>query len=222
MKKLLCLLLALLCTAAYAEGYDLPRKLLPHEEAALPLDRALTMARQAVDRVPAQAIIRAELVQTASGAKNWMVTIFDAATLADAWCVTLSAANGQLLGLEAAEDGFFAETYAAWTAQKGRHELWSLEDKQLYDAVYAMLPSYGLPAKNDMSAQKALERALFVLGLQNASGYEVGYGYLMGGDGYNGVWEISLVYAGQVSYRVNLDAVTGEVYYMEPDEAGNG
>ncbi len=222
MKKLLCLLLVLLCSTACAQGHDLPQTILSHEEAAVPLDRALTMAKRAVDKIPEQALIRAELVQTESGAKNWMVTIFDAATLADAWCITLNADNGQLLSLEAAQDGFFANAHAAWTDQKGPQVLWTLEDKQLYDAIYAMLPLYGLPTQADMTPEKALDRALFVLGLKDAAGYEVGYGYLMGGEGYNGVWEISLVYAGQVGYRVNLDAVTGEVYYMEPDEAGNG
>ena len=35
------------------------------------------------------------------------------------------------------------------------------------------------------------------------------------------MWEICLVKEDEVLYQVNLDAVTGEVYYMEPDE-GNG
>ena len=97
-----------------------------------------------------------------------------------------------------------------------------MEDKQLYDALYAVLPSYGLPMSTDMTQEAALSRALFVLGLPASEGYEVGYGFLAGGEGYNGVWEICLVQQGRVAYRVNLDAVTGEVYYMEPDEAGNG
>ena len=70
----------------------------------------------------------------------------------------------------------------------------------------------------------ALAKALAALGLDGTGGYEVGYGYLVGGEGYNGVWEISLVIDGQVGCQVNLDAVTGEVYYLdmymvEADEA---
>jgi hypothetical protein len=82
-----------------------------------------------------------------------------------------------------------------------------------------MMPAYGLPQVGDMSKEAVLTKALFVLGLQSADEYQVGYGYLMGGEGYNGVWEITLVKNGQVAYRVNLDAITGDVYYMEPDES---
>ncbi len=227
MKKLLCLLLALmLCPAAFAETTAekplMPLKLLGHDSAVIPLADALTRAKQAVGKVPEQSMIRAELAEMTDGVTAWVVTIFDTATFVDAWCIMLDASTGAILSVEAAEAGFFSKAYAAWTASKGIHELWSMEDKQLYDALYAVLPSYGLPMSGDMSAEKALSRALFVLGLASSEGYEVGYGFLAGGEGYNGVWEICLVQRGQVAYRVNLDAVTGEVYYMEPDDAGNG
>lgn len=223
MKKMMLLILALLlCTSACAEVTVLPVKILEHEAAAIQLANALTVARQAIDKEPAQATIRAELAEMSDGSKVWVVTIFDTATFVDAWCIAVDAASGKVVSVEAAEDGFFNHTYAAWTQAKGIQELWSMADKQLYDALYAVLPSYGLPMSNDMSAEKALNRALFMLGMTSASGYEVGYGYLTGGEGYNGVWEICLVQNGQVAYRVNLDAVTGEVYYMEPDESGNG
>lgn len=227
MKKWLSLLLALLlCPAAYAESNGnatvMPVKLLAHEEAALPLADALTRAKQTVTQAPGQSMIRAELAELSNGKKAWVVTIFDTATYADAWCIMLDAADGSVLSTEKAEAGFFTEAFAAWRASKGIQELWPMEDKQLYDALYAVLPSYGLPMSTDMTKEAALSRALFVLGLASSDGYEVGYGYLTGGEGYNGVWEICLVQQGQVAYRVNLDAVTGEVYYMEPDEAGNG
>ena len=70
----------------------------------------------------------------------------------------------------------------------------------------------------------ALMKAIDVLQLTNAVDYQVGYGYLMGsGDGeINGVWEVYFVQDGETVYKVNLDAVTGEIYYIEPDEEGNG
>ena len=227
MKKWILLILALmLCLPALAETpatpAALPVKLLEHDEARHDLTYALTEARSAVGQLPAQMMIRAELAEMSTGAKAWFVTLFDTETFLNAWCVTVDASTGVVISLEAAQEGFFPQTYAAWTAEKGLHALWPMEDKQLYDALYAMLPSYGLPQSGDMSAQEALNRALFVLGLSGTEGYEVGYGYLTGGEGYNGVWEICLVKDGAEAYRVNLDAVSGEVYYMEPDEAGNG
>lgn len=226
MKKLMTMLMVmLLCTAAFAEvpaQTALPVKILEHEAAAVSLEDALTTAKKSIDKVPEQAMIRAELAEMSDGKTAWVVTIFDTATFVDAWCIMLDASTGAIISMEAAEDGFFTQSYAAWMKEKGIHELWSMEDKQLYDALYAVLPSYGLPMSSDMSAEKALSRAAFVLGLTSVDGYEVGYGYLVGGEGYNGVWEICLIQNGQVAYRVNLDAVDGEVYYMEPDEAGNG
>lgn len=225
MKKILCLLLALLlCTAALAETAPqlLPVRLLPHEQAAISVTDALTLARQAVDKQIDQSLIRAELAELSDGTAVWVVTLFDTATFTDAWCIMLDAKTGAVRSVEAAEAGFFTQAYAGWTATKGIHAQWSMEDKQLYDALYALLPSYGLPMSTDLTKEAALDKALKALGLNGADGYEVGYGYLSGGEGYNGVWEICLLRDGQVVYRVNLDAVTGETYYMETETAGNG
>ena len=227
MKKLMMLLLAMmLCLPALAEPpaapAALPVQLLAHEEAVVPLAQAMEAAKAAVDEVPAQALIRAELAELADGAKVWVVTIFDTYTFLDCWCVTLDASTGAVAALEAGYCGSFDQTMAKWVQEKGVYALWSLDDKQRYDTLYALEPMYGLPLESDMSAGNALTKALFVLGMESSEGYAVGYGYLMGGEGYNGVWEITLVKNSQVAYRVNLDAVTGDVYYMEPDEAGNG
>lgn len=186
------------------------------------LSEAIAKAHAEIQALPEQYQTRAEVVRMSDDSYRWIVTVFDLVTLTDGWCMELDATTGAVLTQETAESGFFTHAYANWTAQKGMHELWSIADKQLYDALYAVQPSYGLPMSTDMSAEKALNRALFVLGLTSADGYEVGYGFLTGGEGYNGVWEICLVKDGAAAYRVNLDAVTGEVYYMEPDEAGNG
>lgn len=215
MKKWLCMLVALLMfVPALAEEVALPVRLLEHEEAAVPLTDALTTARAGVENMPQQSVIRAELAELSDGKKAWVVTIFDSASFNGGWCIMVDAATGAVLSQEAAQDGFFAQAYNTWTAQKGIQALWSMEDKALFDALYAMLPRYGLPIAA-MPDGNALTRALEAVGLKSAEGYEVGYGYLMGGEGYNGVWEICLVIDGQVDCRVNLDAVTGEVYYME-------
>jgi len=38
----------------------------------------------------------------------------------------------------------------------------------------------------------------------------------------NGVWEVWFMQENEMIYKVNLDAVTGEIYLIEPDEEGNG
>lgn len=222
MKKMMMLILALmLCVPAFAE-----------EQAAIPvevveeraqnhiqvgLNEAIAKAMAKITLMPEQYQTRAEVVRMSDDSYRWVVTVFDLTTLSDGWCFELDAATGAVMASYTAKDGFFQEANDRWTAQKGVHALWSLEDKQLYDALYAVLPAYGLPMSSDLTQDAALKKALFVLGLDSAAGYEVGYGYLMGGEGCNGVWEISLVVDGEVDCRVNLDAVTGEVYYLERD-----
>lgn len=224
MKKLMMLILVLmLCVPALAEGtVEIPVKITAPANGHIALETAINTALQGLPVQPAQYQTRAELVRMSDDSCRWIVTVFDLASLSAGWCVEIDAFSGDVVFSSTTYDGFFLDVYDRWTAKKGVHALWSLEDKQLYDALYAVLPSYGLPMDGDMLAGQALTKALFVLGLESSDGYAVGYGYLMGGDGYNGVWEICLVKNSQVVYRVNLDAKTGDVYYMEPDEAGNG
>lgn len=226
MKKLMMLILALLlCGSAFAEAPAVipVTKTLP-ANGTIALGDALIAAMTAMPAQPEQYQTRAELVCMSDDSRRWIVTVFDLMTFTDGWCVELDAFTGDVAMSYTTDDGFFWDAYNAWTAQKGPHVLWSLEDKQFYDTLYSMMPAYGLPMPGDLSAEDALKKALSVLAMDDADGYEVGYGYLMGGEGYNGVWEICLVVDGQVDCRVNLDAVTGEVYYLEtklqePDEA---
>lgn len=224
MKKLMMLLLAvLLCGTAFAqETAVIPVETKLPANGTIALEEAINMAMAAMPVLPEQYQTRAELVRMSDDSCRWIVTVFDQASLSAGWCVEIDAFSGEVVFSSTAYDGFFTDVYDRWTAKKGVHALWSLEDKQLYDALYAVLPSYGLPVDGDMPVGQALTKALFVLGLESSEGYAVGYGYIMGGEGYNGVWEICLVKNSQVVYRVNLDAKTGDVYYMEPDEAGNG
>lgn len=224
MKKLMMLLLALmLCVPAFAEeGMVVPVEIADPANGHIALETAITTALQELPVQPESYQTRAELVRMSDDGARWIVTVFDLTSLSDGWCVEIDAFSGDVVMSYTTYDGFFQDAYDRWVAKKGIHALWPLEDKQLFDALYAVLPSYGLPQVSDMSAGNALTKALFVLGLESSEGYAVGYGYLMGGEGYNGVWEITLVKNSQVAYRVNLDAVTGDVYYMEPDENGNG
>lgn len=224
MKKLMMLILAvMLCAPAFAEGSaDIPVKITAPANGHISLEAAISTALQELPVQPESYQTRAELVRMSDDNARWIVTVFDLTSLTDGWCVEIDAFSGEVLVSYTTYDGFFQDVYDRWTAQKGTYALWSLEDKQLYDALYALQPSYGLPVDGDMPAGQALTKALFLLGMTSSEGYSVGYGYIMGGEDYNGVWEICLVQNGQVAYRVNLDAQTGDLYYMEPDEAGNG
>lgn len=229
MKKMLTLLLALallLCTAL-AENTEetviLPVEIVEQTEDVVSLSAALDAAKQSLAVVPAESLIRAKLVRMSDDSRLWIVTIFDVATFyADAWCITVDAASGAVVETVTTDIGYFTGIFETWLQAKGPMALWSLEDKQIWDALYSLNPSSGQPVEGDMSQGEALAKAIDALSLTNAVEYQIGYGYLMGSGENNGVWEVYFVQEGEVVYKVNLDAGTGEVYYIEPDEEGNG
>lgn len=232
MKKILMLFLALLlCVPALAEERPVIPVEIVEERAQnhiqVGLNEAITKTMAEMPVQPASYQTRAEVVRMSDGSFRWIVTVFDLTTLSNGWCVEIDAASGAVAASYTTYDGFFLDVLDKWITAMGKSkDLWRMEDKALFDALYALQPVYGIPKEGDMSADDALERATIAVGPyfldDEVSGYLASFGYLMGGEGYNGVWEVCLSKDGVVNYRVNLDAVTGEIYYIEPDEAGNG
>lgn len=229
MKKILLALAALLLMlpAAMAEEAELP--VIPVEivvqgEGMLHLSDAVAKAEEALAVLPADCLTRAELVRMSDDSHQWIVSIFDLTSFTDAWSIGVDAVSGEVKSVDTTNMGFFLEMVDRWETVKGTEYLWPLEDKLLFDTLYTMQPIYGLPMDGDMTYAEALKRAVEVLGLASTADYEIGYGYIMGaGDGQiNGVWEVYFVQNGDYVYKVNLDAVNGDVYLVEPDEGGNG
>ena len=77
----------------------------------------------------------------------------------------------------------------------------------------------------DISEDEAIERASAALAPyypeDRVTTYLICPGYLMGGEGINGIWEIYFK-GNDMIYQVNLDAVTGEIYYNSAEDNGNG
>lgn len=227
MKKLLMLLAALLLAVlpAIAETTETPAvpvQILPQGEGMLHMADAIAAAKATLAVLPADCLTRAELVRMSDGSTQWIVTIFDLANFADGWCIAVEAVSGQVLTTDATSIGYFDTVSARWQAVKGVEALWSLEDKLLFDNLYTMQPTYGLPMDGDMAQGEALVKAMAAVGVTTASDYQIGYGYIMGAGDTNGVWEVWFMQGEEMIYKVNLDAVTGEIYLIEPDEEGNG
>lgn len=227
MKKLLVLLAALLLalTPVLAEESQTPAvpvEILPQTEGLMYMADALAAAKGTLPVLPADCLTRAELVRMSDGSCQWIVTIFDLSNFADGWCIAVDASTGEVLTTDVTDIGYFDTVSARWATVKGVEALWSLEDKLLFDSLYTIQPTYGLPMEGDMSSAQALEKAMAAVGVADAAQYEIGYGYIMGAGETNGVWEVFFVQGGEVVYKVNLDAVTGEIYLIEPDEGGNG
>ncbi len=231
MKKVCSLLFALLMllTVAFAEApAAVPAQIVPDEAGLLRMTDAIAKAEAALEVVPSNCQTNAQLVRMTDDSLVWVVSIFDLSTFTDAWCIGVDAATGNVVSKDVTTIGFFTEVNDRWVAAKGPEALWSLEDKLLYDTLYNALPTCGMPGAADMPQGEAMVKAMTALGLTandvTEAGYEVGYGYIMGSaDGtVNGVWEVYFVKDGVWAYKVNLDAVTGEVYLVEPDLEGNG
>lgn len=226
MKKLMMMFLALvLCLPVFAE-----------EQAAIPveiveeraqnhiqigLSEAIAKAMAEIPALPERYQTRAEVVRMSDDSFRWIVAVFDLATLTDGWCVEIDAASGAVMVGCTTEGGFFQDAHDRWMAQKGIQALWTPSEKMLFDSLYALQPSYGKSKDGDISWGDAATRAATTLGITKDK-YDIGYGYLMGGEGYNGVWEICFVDNNKLVYKVNVDAVTGDILMIEPDEGGNG
>lgn len=227
MKKLLMLLAALLLAvtpvlAETAEAPAVPVEILPQGEGMLHMADAIAAAQATMTVLPADCLTRAELVKMSDESCQWIVTIFDLANFADGWCIAVDAVSGAVLTTDATNIGYFDAVSTRWQAVKGVEALWSLEDKLLFDTLYTMQPTYGLPMEGDLSQGEALVKAMAAVGVTNPAEYQVGYGYIMGAGDTNGVWEVWFMSGEEMIYKVNLDAITGEIYLIEPDEEGNG
>lgn len=231
MKKLMMLILALmLCVSAFAETTGvIPVEIVAPVAGQLSLEAAIARAKAALSVQPKQAQTRAELARMSDGSFRWVVTVFDLTNLCDGWCLELDAVSGDVVASYTTSDGFFQEALEKWAAaiaDKGTIiALWQLEEKALFDTLYAIQPVYGLPQPGDLSREEAVEKAMLALANDTAddpTGYLICPGYLMGSDGMNGIWEICFAANGQIMYCVQLDAVSGEIYGIVTDEEGNG
>lgn len=234
MKKLMAMLFALmLCLPVLAENAaPIPVEIVEvraQNHIQVGLEEALTTAASLLPAQVEQYQTRAEVVRMSDDSYRWVVTVFDLSTLTDGWCVEIDAATGAVMDSYTTRDGIFTEPLEKWAAWKGgstNKALWRVEEKALIDALYAIQPMYGLPQEGDMSASEASEIAAAALApyypADRATGYLVCPGYIMGGEDCNGIWEICMAENGQVVYQVNIDAVTGEIYYISSADDGNG
>ena len=227
MKKLLLLLAALLLAVMPAladETPAVPVEILPQTEGMIHMADAIETAKGAMGVVPADCLIRAELVRMSDGSSQWVVTAFDLTNFSDGWCIMIDAGHGGIVTVYKTDIGYFDGIHSTWESVLGVEPLWSLEDKLLFDTLYSMQPTYGLPMDGDIPQGEALVKAMAAVGVTSTGEYQIGYGYIMGmGDGQtNGVWEVWFMQGDEMIYKVNLDAVTGEIYLIEPDAEGNG
>ena len=213
MKRVLSLLIsAMLLLGCFALAEEAP--LLPIAIVSYDLtDEATTATLSALIEPKENALTRWERIVLSDGREAWVICQFDQTTMSNAWSRVIDAETQEVLQEDTTDTGFFATAQARWESAKGIYALWSIQDKMLFDRLYAMAPCYGEPVEGDLTQEEALAAALNVTGLTAADYDAVGYGYIMGSSEQNGSEVIS---------TVNLDARDATILLVEPDEEGNG
>ena len=185
-------------------------------------DEATTAALSALIEPKENALTRWERVVLSDGREAWVICQFDQTTMSNAWSRVIDAETQEVLQEDTTDTGFFATAQTRWESAKGIYALWSIQDKMLFDRLYAMAPCYGEPVEGDLTQEEALAAALNVTGLTAADYDAVGYGYIMGSSEQNGTWQVFFVKGSEVVSTVNLDARDATILLVEPDEEGNG
>ena len=162
MKRSLSLLIsAMLLLGCFALAEEAP--LLPIAIVSYDLtDEATTAALSALIEPKENALTRWERVVLSDGREAWVICQFDQATMSNAWSRVIDAETQEVLQEDTTDTGFFATAQTRWESAKGIYALWSIQDKMLFDRLYAMAPCYGEPVEGDLTQEEALAAALNV------------------------------------------------------------
>ena len=218
MKKLMTLAVCLLlmASAALAEG-PLPEELLLPGQDRVTLAEAVGIAFGLMEPQPGTTISRASLVRLTDNTHAWIVTVQEReGEDRQAWTFTLSADDGELLWQEASAQGDFPRTRQAWTAAWGEEGRWTVEQRMLFDRLYALAGENSLTTDGQVSQEEACGIALAALGLTDDSAYQLACS--LSGDR----WQIILVQEGVAMWQVTVDASDGQVTLIAPGGTGNG
>lgn len=221
LRTLSVLMAAMLLLGSFALAEETP--LLPIAIVSYDLsDEATTAALAALIQPRENALTRWERVVLTDGREAWVICQFDQTNMTDAWSRTIDAQTQEVLQEDTTDTGFFATAQDRWESVKGFYPLWSIQDKMLFDRLYALAPCYGEPVEGDLTQEEAFAAALNVTGLTAEDYDAVGYGYIMGSSEQNGTWQVFFVRGTELVATVNLDARDATVLLVEPDEEGNG
>ena len=138
MKRVLSLLIsAMLLLGCFALAEETP--LLPIAIVSYDLtDEATTAALSALIEPKENALTRWERVVLSDGREAWVICQFDQTTMSNAWSRVIDAETQEVLQEDTTDTGFFATAQARWESAKGIYALWSIQDKMLFDRLYAM------------------------------------------------------------------------------------
>lgn len=167
-------------------------------------------------------LTRYERVLLSDGREAWIICQFDQSTMTDATCRMIDAATMEVLSEDTTNTGFFSSVCERWEQVKGIYELWSLQDKALFDRLYSFSPCYGEPDEGDMTPEEALASAMEALGITSADYDAVGYGYVTGFGEDGGMWQVYFVKDNECFSMVNLDARESSILMVDSAEDGNG
>ncbi len=188
-------------------------------------DAADETADDAVERLleaKENTLTRYERVLLSGGREAWIICQFDQSTMTDATCRMIDATTMEVLSEDTTDTGYFFTVRERWEQVKGIYELWSLQDKALFDRLYSLSPCYGEPDEGDMTQEEALASAMEATGITNDDYDAVGYGYICGIGENGGMWQVYFVKNNECFSMVNLDARESAILMVDSVDDGNG
>ncbi len=167
-------------------------------------------------------LTRYERVLLSDGREAWIICQFDQTTMTDATCRMIDATTMEVLSEDTTDTGYFSAVRKRWEQVKGIYELWSLQDKALFDRLYSLSPCYGEPSEGDMTQEEALASAMEAVGITSDDYDAVGYGYICDISEDSGMWQVYFVKDNECFAMVNLDARESAILMVDSVDDGNG
>lgn len=164
----------------------------------------------------------------------WVISFFPEDLPVLAAAVTVASPSGEIID---ATFGYTITMQRKWEEKKGSTYFWSLEDKYMFDVLYAS-PAQDwvrvLPGEGDISLERAKQiaceavAAKYAVSLESASSDFMLENELVSIDGQQRQWQISFRKKNSsgedydLFYWVYMDAVTGEVVTVDENVGGLG
>ena len=164
----------------------------------------------------------------------WVIGFFPEGIPALAAAVTIASPSGEIMD---ATFGYTITMQWKWEEEKGINYFWSLEDKYMFDALYASPAQetvHILPEESDLPLEQAEQiaceavAAKYAVPLESASSDFILENELVSIGGQQRQWQISFRKENSsgddydLFYWVYMDAVTGEVATVDENVGGLG
>lgn len=214
------MLITLLAGGSLAEAYVFPVEPAALTETDLSMADAISIAKKEMvlrQSVPSDDFqnykIKANCVWLENAEKAWVVMLDELSCGSDA-LVTISLADGTVIGYQAGHAEITSFLIDQWTKKKGAMRTWSLEDKALFNWLFGSSDQYLIPNEDHVSRDTAIDTALSAIPQSlTLPEFSTTFNLLSYTDGRleQYVWMVTILENGQEKFLVHVSAIDGSV-----------